>query len=90
MNSVLINGSYTTAEAEQLLSGLFKVKTEFHMARINTGESSEEDIKHSEKRIMELESELRRVINTLKAGSYERVVMNARLVLEFCPEYEHV
>ena len=89
MNSVLINGSYTTAEAEQLLSNLFKVKTDFHMARIDMGVSTEEDIKHSEKRIMELEKELNRVIGTLKSGGYERVVMSARLVLEFCPQYEN-
>ena len=89
MNSVLINGSYSAEEAEQLLSSLFKVKSDFHLAKIENHSLPEEEIKHSEKRLKELEQDLSRVVNTLKAGNYGRVTMHARLVLEFCPEYEN-
>ena len=63
MDSLLLNGRYTKEEAELLLSRLFKVKTDFHLARIDTSTASEEDIEHSERRILELEEELTRLSN---------------------------
>lgn len=90
MDSLLLNGRYTIAEAEQLLSKLFKVKTDFHIAKIDTTNLSEEDIKHSEKRVTELENEYREIIRQLKNGPYRHVALHAKIVLEFCPDYHNV
>lgn len=90
MNSSLLNGRYTVAEAEQLLSKLFRVKTDFHIAKIDTANLSEEDIKHSEKRITELENEYRGMIREIKKGTYGHVALHADIVLEFCPDYHTV
>lgn len=90
MDSILLNGRYTIEEAEQLLSKLFKVKTDFHIARIDTANSTEEDMKHSEKRIMELENEYRTIMRQIKKGSYRHVALHAKIVLEFCPDYHNV
>ncbi len=90
MESLLLNGRYTRQEAEQLLTKLYKVKTDFHMAKIDTISQSEEDIKHSEKRIKELEDELRHIKSLLKQGNYQHVALRASLSLEFCPDYHNV
>ncbi|WP_343691315.1 hypothetical protein [Chitinophaga sp.] len=89
MDTLLVDGRYTAAEAETLLSRLLKVKIDFHLARIDTVNSSEENIKHSEKRIKELESEHRRINQLLKNGSYKHVALRASLTLEFCPDYQN-
>jgi Tfp pilus assembly protein PilN len=89
MDTLLVDGRYTTAEAEMLLSKLLKVKIDFHIARIDTANSSEENIKHSEKRIKELEKEHRRISQLLKSGSYQYVALRANLRLEFCPDYQN-
>jgi len=89
MNSVLINGNYSVEDAEQLLQSLFRVKTEFHQARIESLLSDAQDISDSEKRLIELQSDLEKVLQGLRKAECERVVMHARLVLEFCPAYEN-
>lgn len=86
----MLNGRYRTDEAVQLLSELYKVKTNFHIAKIDTVNSSEEDIKHSEQRIKELEAEIKRINQTLKNGNYKHVAIHAKLSLEFCPDYHNV
>lgn len=90
MDSLLLNGRYTAEEAEDLLSKLFKVKTDFHLAKIDTANSSEENIKHYEKRIIELENEYRGIIRQIKNKPYRHVALHANLVLEFCPDDYYV
>ena len=90
MDSLLLNGRYTKEEAELLLSRLFKVKTDFHLARIDTSTASEEDIEHSERRILELEEELRRIKRNLRTGDFRHVAIHAKVVLAFCPDYHNV
>ena len=89
MESTLLNGRYTANEAEQLLSKLFKAKVDFHIAKIDTLNLSEEDIKHSEKRVKELEGEMRRINQLLKSGNYKHVAIKANLSIEFCPDYHN-
>lgn len=84
MNSLLLNGRYTAEEAEHLLSRLFKVKTDFHIAKIDTANCSEEDIKHSERKIMDLENDCRAIVRQLKTVPSRYVTMHAEIVLEFC------
>ncbi len=90
MDSILLNGRYTVEEAEQLLSELYNVKTNFHIAKIDTVNLAEEDIEHSERRIRELDAEIRRIKQTLRAGNYSHVAIHAKLSLEFCPDYHSV
>ncbi len=73
-----------------MLSSLFKVKTDFHVAKIDTVNLSEEDMKHSEKRVRELEDEIRRINELLQKGNYRYVGLRANLTLEFCPDYYNV
>ena len=89
MESTLLNGRYTVAEAEKLLTQLFKVKTDFHLAKIDTLSVAEEDIKHSEKRIKELQEELRKILNLVKSGDFQHIALNASIVLEYCPDYHN-
>ena len=90
MDTVLLNGRFTSEEAEQLFSQLNKVKTDFHFAKIATVNLSEEERAHSEKRVLELENELTRIVTILKDGSYKHVAIKAKLSLEFCPDYHNV
>ena len=89
MNFTLLNGRYTAGETEQLLKQLVKVKTDFHLHKIDTVHHSEEDIKHSEKRIKELEEELRRALALVRTGSYKHFTLNAKVVIEFVPDYHY-
>ncbi len=89
MESTLLNGRYTAAEAEQLMTQLFKVKTDFHMAKIDTLNMMEEDIAHSEKRILELEGELRKITDLIRKGNYKHIAIRAGIVLEYCPDYHN-
>jgi cob(I)alamin adenosyltransferase len=89
MESILLNGRYTAAEAEKLMTELFKVKTDFHMAKINTLDLMEEDIAHSEKRILELERELRKIKDLISKGDYKHIALRASIKLEYCPDYHN-
>lgn len=75
MNTLLIDGSFTPDEAEELLTKLFQVKKDFHMQRIDTSKSSEEDIKHSEKRIKKLETDLKDIVGKIKSSGHERIIL---------------
>ena len=50
MELQLISGTFTIAEAEELLTAIFKTKIAFHEQKVKTLHDSEEDIKHSEKK----------------------------------------
>jgi len=89
MESTLLNGRYTAAEAERLMTELFRVKTDFHMAKINTLNMMEEDIAHSEKRIYELEEELRKITDLIRKRDYKHIAIRASIVLEYCPDYHN-
>ncbi|HTL10689.1 MAG TPA: hypothetical protein VL307_20590, partial [Chitinophagaceae bacterium] len=66
MEIQLISGTFTVAEAEELLTAIFKTKIAFHQNKIRTIHDAEEDIKHSERRILQLERTLREAINKMK------------------------
>ena len=89
MESTLLNGRYTAAEAEQLMALLFRVKTDFHMAKIDTLNMMEEDISHSEIIILELEEELRKITELIRKGNYKHIAIRAGIVLEYCPDYHN-
>jgi hypothetical protein len=79
MEMQLISGTFTIAEAEELLTAIFKTKIAFHEQRINTLRDSEEDIKHSEKKIMQLEQTLRDAIKKMKEKGQTHTCLNAHI-----------
>ena len=68
MEIQLISGVFSIAEAEELLTAIFNTKMQFHQNRIKTIHETEEDIKHSEKRITQLEETLREAIKKMKSS----------------------
>ncbi|MBS1527852.1 MAG: hypothetical protein JST19_19565 [Bacteroidetes bacterium] len=67
MNINLIQGSYTTSEAIDLLHKLVNVKIKFHEDKINQS-SNEEDIKMREHRIKALQHDLATVRHKIRTG----------------------
>ena len=86
MEIQLISGRFTIAEAEQLLTSIIKVKLAFHEEKIRTVYQTEEDIKHSENRIKQLEDTLRKAILKLKEGNKEYINVQANIELRFPPQ----
>ena len=62
----VINGRFPKAEAEQLVTSIFLAKIRFQEDQINTRDDMEEDIKHSEKRIKELTTQLRSITTVIR------------------------
>lgn len=87
---MLVNGRFTASETEQLLTQLVKVKTDFHLNKIDIVNHTEEDIKHSENRIKALEEELRKAKALIREGNYKHVALRAKVVLEYVPDYHNV
>ena len=58
MKLTLLNGRYPVKDARELLTSLVNVKIAFHESRLEIVQHTEEDIKHSQKRIRQLEAEL--------------------------------
>ena len=75
----LISGVFTIGEAEQLLTAIFNTKIQFHENKIRSIHENEEDIEHSEKRIMKLQATLRNAIITLKESGKSRTGLHAHM-----------
>lgn len=82
MQIQLISGVFSIAEAEQLLTDIVNVKIHFHEKRIRTIDQSEEDIKHSEKRIIQLQERLRNAIARMKADGKTQTALNAHIEID--------
>jgi hypothetical protein len=63
----LIHGTFSQQDAQNLLTGLTKAKIAFHENKIRTVHLSEEDIKHSEQKIIQLGNNLRKMIDDIKS-----------------------
>ena len=79
MEIQLISGTFTVAEAEELLTAVFKTKIAFHQNKIRTIHDAEEDIKHSEKKILQLEQTLREAIKKMKEKGQTHTTLNAHI-----------
>jgi hypothetical protein len=78
----LLDGTFSAAEARELLEHVVAVKTNFHLNKIDMNNFSEEDLRHSEKRIMELEDELRKALAYIRSSNLERVSLKSMVVIE--------
>ncbi len=85
MEFTLVSGRFTAKETEELLTKLVRVKTDFHIEKIDKHNYSEEDIKHSERRIKELEETLRKAINIIQ--NHKHVALHAKMSVEYVPDY---
>jgi predicted nucleic acid-binding Zn-ribbon protein len=79
MEIKLIDGIFTIEEAEMLLTAIFKTKIAFHEQKIKTIHDSEEDIEHSEKRIIQLEQTLRDAIRKMREKGQTHTSLNAHI-----------
>lgn len=79
MEIKLIDGVFTINEAEELLTEIFKIKIAFHEKKIKTVHITEEDIEHSEKRIIELQNTLSNAIKKMKAKGKTHTALNAHI-----------
>lgn len=79
MELQLINGVFTIEEAEKLLTDIFHIKIRFHENRIRTNHDREEDIEHSERRIIQLQMALREAIAKLRKNGRTHTSLNAHI-----------
>ena len=77
----LIHGSFAQEDAQILLTELTKVKIGFHEQKIRTFHESEEDIKHSEKKIIQLGNDLRKMLHEIKSRPDSRVNIDAEILV---------
>lgn len=78
----LVDGAYTPQQAEELIRQLVKVKTDFHLHNIDSAAQSEEDIKHSERRIKALEQDLRDALAEIRSiGDSSLISMHASIAI---------
>lgn len=77
MEIKLIDGVFTTDEAESLLTTIFKTKIAFHEQKIKTIQVMEEDIEHSERRIIQLQETLREAIREMREKGETHTSLNA-------------
>lgn len=86
MEIQLLSGVFTISEAETLLTAIVKVKIAFHEAKINTIHMSEEDIKYSEGKIINLQETLRLTIEKLKTNGQTHTSLNAHININTTPQ----
>jgi hypothetical protein len=82
MEMQLINGLFTIGEAEDLLTALFNTKIQFHENKIGWVHTSEEDIKNTERRILQLKDTLRSAIQQMKESGSVQATLTANIVVE--------
>ncbi len=64
----LVNGRFDKLQAERLITNLVDVKIEFHKAKID-GLQNEEDIKNSERRIIELQNYRNELLKNVRSSN---------------------
>ena len=79
MEIKLIDGCFPIEEAEKLLTAIFQAKIAFHEQKIKTIHHSEEDIEHSERRIIQLEETLRETVRKMKQKGRTHTFLNAHI-----------
>lgn len=79
MEIQLISGVFSISEAEELLTAIVNTKIQFHQNKIRTIHETEEDIEHSEKRIIQLQDTLRQAISKMKESGKTHTALNAHI-----------
>ena len=76
----LIQGTFSQEDAASLLTELTKTKIAFHEQKITVNEL-EEDIKHSEKRIIQLGNNLRKMLDEIKSRPGSMVDIQVEILI---------
>ncbi len=79
MDIQLISGDFKITEIKDLLAALFNAKIAFHENKIRTIHETEEDIKHSEKRIRKLQETFSNTIRQLKENGQTHAGFNVHI-----------
>ncbi len=79
MELQLISGRFAAKDAEQILTDIFKVKIEYHHQKIRSQYYTEENIKHAEKRILQLEETLRSLLERIRKSGKDVIDVNAHV-----------
>ena len=77
----LVQGTFSQEDAQNLLTELTKTKIAFHEKKIRTVHESEEDIKHSEKKIIRLSEHLRKMLVEIKSKPGSRIDIDAEILI---------
>jgi predicted nucleic acid-binding Zn-ribbon protein len=85
MEIELLSGTFTIEEAEALITAILNTKIAFHKTKINTIQMSEEDIKHSEKKIAKLQQSLSDTIEKLRQNGQTHTSLNAHIEINTRP-----
>lgn len=79
MHQQLIDGRFTKNEAVHILTALYGAKIEFHETKIRSTEMNEEDIKHSEKKIKQLQQTLAELKTIIHSNQKEVLDIHAAI-----------
>lgn len=85
MELKLISGRFAAKDAEQILTDIFKIKIAFHENKIGKMGESEENIKHAESRIKQLEETLRSIIQRIRESGKEMIDVQAHVDISLAP-----
>ncbi len=85
MELKLISGRFAAKDAEQILTDIFKIKIAFHESKIGKFGESEENIKHAESRIKQLEETLRSIILRIRDSGKEMIDVQAHVDISLAP-----
>jgi hypothetical protein len=77
-NAVLIDGEYSGTEALELVASMYLQKIRFHESKISQSDS-EEDIKHREEKIKQLQINLRDLQTSINSKS--KVHLHAEIAI---------
>lgn len=79
MQQQLMDGRFTKKEAVHILTALYDAKIEFHESKIRSTEMNEEDIKHSEKKIKQLQQTLAELKTKIHSNPKEVLDIHAAI-----------
>ncbi|MCU0386040.1 MAG: hypothetical protein MUE38_08420 [Flavihumibacter sp.] len=79
----LIDGHFTVAETEKLLNAIVKAKVAFHEERLAAKEPTIEEVLHSERRIKDIQNELRKALVRVRASGGDKIHLQAAIDIDF-------
>jgi hypothetical protein len=82
MKLPLIDGNFSQRDAEAIISNMIQLKIKFHERKIEEDSLQEEDIKMREKRIIELQNNLKQFNELIKKNSTTRLHIFAEAIID--------
>ena len=82
MKLPLIDGNFSQRDAEAIISSMIQLKIKFHERKIEEDNLQEEDIKMREKRIIELQNNLKEFKALIRSNSTTRLHIFAEAIID--------